>query len=242
MRRPNINQKVLLFQEISLNDTISVYEDGYFRWLEFDNQFFQTLVDKSQLDKPMLAYLPALCLNITHNNEDSVLMLGAGGGAIYHYINKVAANVDLTLVELNRTIIEIAHQLFYVKQPIIHANAFSYLEDAPLVDHILIDIFTGNALPKQLANIDFLQRCLQKSRQCLSFNLISQQQQQVASFIGLLRQSLTSNTLCIATPNQENVVIHCYKSKEDMAKIERLVENGKMAPPQWDSQLGLVSF
>lgn len=234
----------LIFAERCSSKVIYVYDNDRYRWLTFDNEYIQSIILKAKPHLPALKYLPQLCLNLNtnfYNINNQLLVLGAGGGAIEHYLKVFYPHIKLTMVELESTIIEIAKSYFNTSQPILQADAVNYIQNTTLdFKHVFIDIFIDKQLPKALQSIEFLECCQQKAHQSLSINLVSENNEQIERAINLIRKVFDNRTLCLRVHGKNNVVIHAYNTKNYLEKIEQYYQDKLIPKPHWYSGLGLV--
>lgn len=236
-------KKTLLVSKTQ-NHPLFVYENLIHRWLCFDDKYVQTIINKYAPHRPVLAYLPALCANLaTHFlSKNEAVMLGAGGGAIYHFVNKYYPLTKLTLVEHDISIIEVAEKHFHVKQPIIHNSAENFLTSMAGCPHLFIDIFVDNKLPSSLSQESFLKLCQKKSNYCVSFNVLTDSAAERYEIIHKIRQVFNNQTLCLAIKKRNNIIVHAYVEANYLDNISQLSSSNVIYTPQWHDQMGLFSM
>ncbi len=223
--------------------SIFVCENFLHRWLCFDDSFVQTIINKHILSRPVLAYLPTLCINLfCEQTKHDAVMLGTGGGAIAHYTRKYYPNTSLTLVEHSDAIINIAKQFFYIKEPVIQEDASIYVDAMLPCPHLFIDIFINNLLPLHIKQEKFLNNCLAKTSFCASFNLLSQKIEEMNQTIEKIRQIFNNQTLCLFVKGKSNVILHAYTQRNYLETIHLLTKLGKIHPPQLHPNYGLISM
>ncbi len=238
--------KKLIFAEHNLKKSIYVYENYFYRWLCFDNNYVQTIVVKKKPYKPVLKYIPSLCLNLNLESQkaisdNKVLMLGSGGGAIFHYINYYHKDSSLLMVDHEELIIDIAKQYFKVEQDIIKADAFKYIKKADKVNNILIDIFIDQNIPMLMQKPNFLEECKLKASICVSFNLVSQNKNQVLETIKIVQNVFKNKTLILYIKNKSNIIIHAYTNNNYLNIIKELSITNIITKPKWQEHYGLVA-
>ncbi len=109
-------------------------------------------------------------LNAAHfdKNVRSVLVLGMGAGSVVQTIREnFQSNAQITLVEIDETIIEIARKEFDIERygnlEIVHSDAFDYLEKTPeKFDFIIVDLFILDKIPVQFTEAISLKNIAQK--------------------------------------------------------------------------------
>jgi len=95
-----------------------------------------------------------------------VLMLGMGGGTMAHHLYQAIPNLQMTVVELRQSVIDIAYDFFQLpNEPeidAIQADAIEFVDkNNHQYDVILVDIFDATGLPSQLSDAQFQQNLLQ---------------------------------------------------------------------------------
>tara|TARA_B110000879_G_C11090264_1_gene478646 strand:+ start:423 stop:1166 length:744 start_codon:yes stop_codon:yes gene_type:complete len=234
--------KTCLFETKQSKQPIYVYENPLHRWLCFDNDYVQTIINKHMPHRPVLAYLPSLCLNLNSlHSINSVVMLGAGAGAIAHYMERFHLAHSLTLVEHNETIIKLAKDYFYLQQPIIHDDAFNFVKHMSPCTHLFIDVFINSHLPELIKRAEFIEHCRLKATHCVSFNLLSRSNEELNQTIKLIQTIFSNRTLCLFIKKRANVIVHAYTQANFLDHILQLTQNGHIYKPQWRSEKGLVS-
>lgn len=91
-----------------------------------------------------LLMLPAFFYPKQH--IQNVLLMGVGGGAVIHLLNRYIHPKQITGIEFDRTQLEIGKRFFGLKQPnvkLIHADAIEWLKNyqGPRFDMIIDDLF-----------------------------------------------------------------------------------------------------
>lgn len=144
-----MQSKRLLYQSEYSPESFSIWEDEDYRWLTIEDNNYQSRILKKLPSKLILSYLRPMLLSLSFSSEiDNILMLGLGGGAILHYLNKYHPNCKVTVIEYNSELIEAASSLFYfdkldVNYNIICADAFKYLkEEHTTFNVLLVDVGT----------------------------------------------------------------------------------------------------
>lgn len=121
--------------------------------------------------------------NFTPKN---VLLLGLGGGSNAIYVHKKYPNTQITAIEIDPLMVEIANKYFKLNKKIpdikiIIADALDFInklsldhrpsDDLPagrqVYDLVLVDCFEGKWIPKKLENLDFIQKIKDHSRYTL---------------------------------------------------------------------------
>ena len=96
-----------------------------------------------------------------------ILVLGVGGGTVIELLHSQFPNALITGVDIDRLIIDIAKKYFlHGDTPYLHlvtADAKKYMQkSSSTYDCIVIDIFTGNAIPQFVKTNSFITYCKQR--------------------------------------------------------------------------------
>lgn len=200
------------------HEEIRVFDNYFYRWLLLGSPFYQTLICKFALKKPILKYIPKLCALIKNNTQEEILLLGLGGGAILHFINQQ----EITVIEKNKMIIELAKDLFYIKNPdIINLDAAKFMQNnTKLYKHLLIDIHGGFAFPPECSSREFFQDCYNAlgNQGFFAINLALAD----LKIINIIREIFKGATIVCQVENCHNIIIYAAKSGSRADILERL--------------------
>lgn len=219
---------------------VYVYENQQYRWLSFDDNFIQTVIDKKNPSNPQLSYIASMCC-LLKNTRESILILGACGGGAIHYISKHFPNLAVTAIEINSYIIEFSKRFFFLTHPVIQADAFDYLKTAPVSDYLLIDLFVHNCLPNTLAEPTFYHLCKQKVNHSISINLLCHDYMKALEIIRIIRDVFDNRTLCLTINKRKNLVVHAFKGEAFLKEIQLLHQQGLIQRPLWNREFGMMS-
>lgn len=235
-----MHKGTIIYQTDSPLGPISVSENRKTRWIAFDNDFVQTIINKKRPYLPLLRYLPAMCC-IIDRNKDSVLSLGTGGGGLLHYLKYYHPNKTVETVEISPEMIHIARTYFDIQHPITQACAYEYVKHCDAVSHIMVDLLTGCEIPTALTNDTFYQHCKDKAYKTITFNLITKHNEQAHYLLNKIRQTFESRTLCLSVKTMKNIIVHAFTSSDYLSSIEKLANENRIAPPIWDEHYGVLS-
>lgn len=138
---------------------IFVFENKRYRWLTFNENFIQSLMDKKNPKKLIIPYLNTLCL-FHRENPGSTCLLGLGSGSLVHHLQH--PHYPLTVVEHLSDVIDIARNYFFL--PNIDAiqiknmcamNFFKTTSD--MFKHIIIDLGNEEGFPPACKSNEFFQ-------------------------------------------------------------------------------------
>jgi spermidine synthase len=144
---------------------ITITEKDGIRTLRFgaDAQEAETSVSVANPDSPIFEYpgMFFLGLALTPKNKN-ILMLGLGGGYIPNIFKKYLKDHNLTVVEVDPMVAELASVYFgfetggNVRLVISDGLEFVARSPASSYDQIWLDAFNGNYIPSHLCDHDFL--------------------------------------------------------------------------------------
>lgn len=237
-------KKKLIFFHRDAQNSIYVYENKVYRWLSFDEQFIQTAIEKNRPQIPILNYILPQCVNLKESKslKPKILILGAGGGAHFHYIKHLLPNAELQMVEINPVIIEIAKLYFMVNHPIQLIDAQQFVKNQQQkYDHIILDMFIDQNFPQNLLQETFINNCIQICQGVLSINIISINRSDTLCAIQKLRELFSNKILTIPVANKSNLIVHAFNNEQYFSKIKGLYQNQRITKPIWREPYGLVS-
>lgn len=77
----------------------------------------------------------------------AALLLGLGGGAMLRHLEAYLPDCALTVVERDRTVIDLARRFFHVTRPVVEADAQDMVADARgAYDAIFVDLYDGRGM------------------------------------------------------------------------------------------------
>ena len=159
-----LDQRKLLESKESLYNNIYVYGQGPYVSMTFGynrniytESIYNTLDDR---DLPV-EYTRAMTASLIYaKNLHSILEIGFGGGRTSWYLHRFLPDVAVTSVELDPTVLELAHKYFGIKEePNFHVanrDGRIFLADSKeRYDIILIDAYRGPFVPFHLLTKEF---------------------------------------------------------------------------------------
>ncbi len=233
-----MEKEKVIFQQEADDHCLTVYENRRLRWLTFDDDFIQTIIDKRKPWTPKLTYLKALCAT-TPKNASKLLVLGLGGGAIIHYLKQRHPFLHVDAVEIDPNVINIAKSYFAIDIPIICDCALNYLSHAPAYSNIYIDVFTRSHTSDMTFIKNLLEKCHKADR--ISLNLLFDNIHDSYTFINEFRETFNQKTLCILTKGKNNLVMHAFLSGDYMESLTHLYRSQVIKKPRWNEKLGTFS-
>ncbi len=77
----------------------------------------------------------------------AALLLGLGGGAMLRHLDAYFPDMALTVVERDRTVIDLARRFFHIARPVVEADAQDVVADARgAYDAIFVDLYDGRGM------------------------------------------------------------------------------------------------
>lgn len=131
--------------------------------LYFDKDSLQSKMLRKYPEALALSYTRYMLFSLITNIPRKVLLIGLGGGSFVRFFNHFFPEVNITAVEPNEEVINIAKTYFDISQNKcnIHCGCgHEYLKASDeTFDLILIDAFDNNGMAKSIYNEDFFTQC-----------------------------------------------------------------------------------
>jgi len=224
-----------VFQQSTDLNSIRIERSGQQHHLKFDSdldaiQSAINLEQPHQLIMQNLQYLMGILLFIQAPKK--ILLLGVGGGSLVHFFAHYLPDSEVTGVEYNAQLINIAQQQLGLPQA--SAQLRYIIEDArdfvqqtdEQFDLVVIDIFEGRRSPQWLLEKTFnlqLKRCL-SAQGAVAYNLLINSETKFSRFYELMRQLYQQQTLCMETEDYENILVYGLNKKSRPRSMEKLLE------------------
>lgn len=100
----------------------------------------------------------------------SILVLGLGGGTVIELLSGRYPRADITAVDIDQTIIDIAKQYFQIdtisRLRMLRKDASKYIHTTRHFDMIIVDLFIGREIPSFVSSVSFyrnLKKMLRRS-------------------------------------------------------------------------------
>ncbi len=164
--KPGKIEPVLVESRESVYNNIYVHRTGTYVSMSFGHnqhlyeESVYNAADNSELPLPYAEFMTSSL--IYPAKIKSILEIGSGGGRTAWYLHRFLPNVDVTTVELDPVVLELAHKYFGItNEPTFHAIARDgrvFLSDSTdRYDVILIDAYRGPFVPFHLLTREFYQ-------------------------------------------------------------------------------------
>ena len=231
-------------------DTIEVRENKRYRWMCFDKDVIQTLINRKEPHDLTLGHISILMYVFNFfKAPKKILMMGLGGGALIHAIKHQYPNVHTTSVEISEAVIQLAKEFFYLSDnsehyDIIHADINEYItRSKSKFDITFIDMYAQGKMPKFYFQKKFHTAMKQKLKVSgvAVYNLLCDSADNFESIVKLIREVFHSQTLCIPVDNYHNVILFAFNSDRYKEKIYSLEKQRKLINLTYDIELGLIS-
>lgn len=180
---PNIlNPRILLKTTSPMSDDIKVVQIGKERRLVVGGYVQSINWDCPGVEKRVWGKVAKLALDSCPPAK-KILLLGLGAGTIVGLLKKAKPSIEITAIELDEKIIEIAHEYFGLSGAdlkIINADAFDIIKnqpdfkDLPPYDVIIVDVYCGGSFPEKFWDPGFFEaiKNILNEGGCVIFNRI----------------------------------------------------------------------
>lgn len=163
---PAQDNRRLLESKESLYNNIYVYEDPPFRSMTFGHNrriYTESIYNTSDDRDLPVDYTRYMTATLMYAKDvRSVLEIGFGGGRTAWYLHRFLPKVQVTSVELDPTVLDLAKKYFGIKEEpnfqVVNRDGRLYLaESKEKYDVILIDAYRGPFVPFHLLTKEFYQ-------------------------------------------------------------------------------------
>lgn len=222
---------------------IRVFDNFIFRWLKFDSEALQSLINTFKPQSPQLYYINALIL-MAKNRPGDTCLLGLGGGGALHALPS-SINRTLAAVEASKELIDVAKQFFRVTDiphlQIIHDEASHFVSHcSSSFQHLIIDLFDAKHFPSSCANSSFFAHCsrLLRAGGHLAINLANQEEQ--PHLFQMIRQEFNQDTVVIPVKKCQNLIILVQKGGRIVDTL-RAHHSHTLKRLSWDAHWGIMA-
>jgi spermidine synthase len=218
-------------------ESLSVSENKYFRWLAFNNdkdeQIIQSVMHKRKPWQLTLPHQTALLLPLLFFKPQSVVELGLGGGNLDRFLAHMCTNLSIKSIEYSALVIENFIRYFNPQQSeieIIHASSNDWLvqKGKTSPDWLICDVYQHKEqdVDKTITQLECLLDNI-NSNGCLSINLPDATDHEVNLYLTVLKQlSSEHNIIYFHIPNYLNIVIHLIPKHWQTFKLLKRNKNG----------------
>jgi spermidine synthase len=149
-----------------MSHSIDIREEAGIRYLHFGSDWVQGAMRLSKPNRLVLVYTQAmLSFLLFRPPPRSVLMIGLGAGSLVRFFRQEMPDAHLTVIEINRDVVQVAHQFFRLPQDddrldVQVGNGFHYVQQTSLqFDAIFVDGYDHRARPGKLESLEFYRAC-----------------------------------------------------------------------------------
>jgi len=149
-----------------LSHSIDIREEAGIRYLHFGTDWVQGAMRLSKPNRLVLVYTQAMLSFLLFRPEPrNVLMIGLGAASLVRFFRHEIPTAHLTVIEINRDVIQAAHQFFRLPQDddrldVRVGDGVHFVQQTKLkFDAIFVDGYDHRARPGKLESLDFYQAC-----------------------------------------------------------------------------------
>ena len=217
-------------------EAISVYENAYYRWMNFSG-ILQSLMLKSRPWQLTLPHHSVLLLPLLFHRPSQIIELGLGGGNLLRFLKKTIPELRLTSIEYNQQVIDCFLRYFnplYQTNTIIHADIHRWFDQTRTNadSWIIYDIYQPPKVPGNNGNtlIQLLAKTL-TPKTCFSINLPEPSAPELTLLLEQLKAWLPSHRVYYFTvARYRNVVIQLLPALWDTK--DPAFTTGSYVPPK----------
>lgn len=219
---------------------IQVRQNVFYRWLMFDSDAIQTLINRRHPERAGLQYIPSLTIaaRATHGKT---CLLGLGGAGVAHALG----DSEIDAVESSFEVINIAATYFMTDQiknlTTIHQDAFLFIQETKArYQHLIVDLFDANSFPPHCHHAEFFEHCYHALLPggILAINLANLHEQWPL-FI-LIREQFPARTIVIPIKGTANMVVLACKAESIKPLLNILQNQARLKQLVWDAQWGCI--
>ena len=166
------NKEQLIWESKDSELTVQVWEKGNYRELRFGNKVLQSAYSIIQPHYLVLPYTRYMLLGLVFGPEPkSILHIGLGGGSIARWFHYEFPNIQQSIIEVNKDVIEAAYRFFKFPKnnrlQVFNGDATKLVQlISEKFDLIFLDAFNGFGAPEEVKEAFFLRNlysCLNNS-------------------------------------------------------------------------------
>ncbi len=208
-------EKNIVFQQKYEHYTITVCENGTYRWLTLGTGFIQSLISLSEPDRVLLPYTHSMLLALAfQQNPLRLLNLGAGCGTFERFLFKNYPDIAITSVESDTDIINVSRKFFHIPadHPVVNTSADLFLKNNGIkYDVIFIDIHDGHNHPEYFHDVSFYENAMNSLNEdgVLVMNIIPGNEKEMLAILLAIRKIFKWQYL-LDFDNYKNVLLYVF--------------------------------
>ena len=221
---------------------IKVKENMVYRWLTFDSNAIQTLINRHHPSHPAMQYIQPMTM-VARANPGQSCLLGLGGAGVAHAL---MGHSCLDTVESSLDVIEIAAAFFMTSQiknlNVIHQDAFLFVQHTEYrYQHLMVDLFNANSFPEHCNNAEFFEHCRRVllPNGTLAVNLANISEQW--PLFCHIRELFFQCTVSIPVKGTANMIVLAYKGGSIKPLLNILEGQPYSKRIVWDARWGCVA-
>jgi spermidine synthase len=171
----------------------------------------------------------------------SGLMIGVGAGSLVRYFRHEMPDAHVTVIEINRDVVQVAHQFFRLPQDddrldVQVGNGFHYVQQTSLqFDAIFVDGYDHRARPGKLESLEFYRACRTR---------LAPQGVLVANVFGRvrghgqtkrhLRETFGSGVVLLPSADSKNVLVSAFADPPAPVSVAQLRQRAAELKERYD--------
>ena len=223
-----------------------VHQNYFYRWLTFNSDCLQTLINRRNPEKPGLGYVHHLGFTVRNQPADSCL-LGLGGAGIAHALAPYIHQSRLLAIENNADIIQIANTYFMTDRlknlSIVNEDAIHFVQSTPVrYQHLMIDLFEADLFPANCSTPEFFGCCKEMllPNGFLSLNLTNIKQQW--TLYNEVRTAFNQRTVVLPVKGSSNMILVACNGPSIRPLLDLFKSSPFLKKLSWDPVLGCIAI
>jgi spermidine synthase len=224
------SQPKLLQQYQADDNTISVFENASYRWIQTTDNSIQSAMNRAKPGAPVLPYFPALLSALLFSPDPQhTLVIGLGGGELIRFFNHYYPATRLLAAEKSEPMSAIFRDWFQQETTdyeLIVGDICDYCinDGSDTYDLVFLDVYAENALPACFNNREFFEYIsrLLATDGILAINLVVNNEREAVEILQLIRQAFDRKTLCLSVGKHMNIVVLAFRQTPQMFSVAQL--------------------
>ena len=234
----------LIFSARTKYSDVYIYQNKNELHLKFDadSRAVQSVIDINQpysIKMENLQYLMGILMFIPP--PERILILGIGGGTLVHFLRHHFPDSQITGVDLDEELIDIAQQ--HLMLPLTSDNTRYVYQDAQQFisessqqfDLVVVDIFDGSESPGWIKTPQTAQQLgsMLSPKGSIAYNLLIESDEEFSQFYALLRNEFHQQTLCLESDENENILIYALNFQPAQHSLTHNIQLAQQASRQY---------